>query len=491
MGTRFWQQELECMPMPRIAAFHDGKLRESRLISRAYGSALYRAAWQKAGLTPESIRSRVDLQHVPYLTGSSLRDAFAAYAVDDILTSQNVRYWFCTSGTTGTPKWIPYTDADVSLCEQLILRGLWLCGGDRIRGTGFGLTTPAPFVANGSAYMGIFAEMVGGVQNERVIALATEVDISLPLARARKAIAFSAFPSVAARIAERLSEVARSEASRQFRESKTLTNFTAMLLARFKRIRFRDIIKFRYGLFSGESLEPYRQAIADQYGLEPYEVYASTEFLCFNVECPYHCGLHFWLDTCIGEIIPLAELEREENTPGYAPQAQFLDQVPAGTVGEYVLTTFSEALPLVRYRTSDLLEVVGAEKCRCQRTHPRVRILQRLDDVVNLGLIRFTVPEVEACLGLVSRSGKVTTWQLRLEREGYKPLPEFLVEAIRSGTEQELLDEIRSRISEIEVLRMGCEKGIVANPVIRLVDKVDEVRTATGKVKRIVYGKTW
>jgi phenylacetate-coenzyme A ligase PaaK-like adenylate-forming protein len=270
-----------------------------------------------------------------------------------------------------------------------------------------------------------------------------------------------------------------------------LTNLIAMLLARFKRIRVRDIIKFRYGLFAGESLAPYRQAIMDHYGLEPYEGYASTEFLCYNVECRYHCGIHMWLDICIGEVIPQAELEKEENTPGYVPQAQFLDEVPVGTVGEYVLTTFGEALPLVRYRTSDLLEVVGTDRCRCQRTHPRVKILRRLDDVVNLGLIRFTIPEVEACLQLVSRSGRVITWQLRLEREGYWPKPVFFIEAARSGTEQELLDEISTRISEIEVLRVGCEKGIVANPVIKLVEKVDEVRTATGKVKRIVYGKTW
>jgi len=31
----------------------------------------------------------------------------------------------------------------------------------------------------------------------------------------------------------------------------------------------------------------------------------------------------------------------------------------------------------------------------------------------------------------------------------------------------------------------------VANPDIKLVDRIEEVRTATDKVRRIVYGKTW
>jgi phenylacetate-CoA ligase len=491
LAVRFWQQELECIPRPQIAAFQDEKLKQSRLINRAYDSALYRSSWHKAGFAPSSIQNRADLRQVPYLTGSRLRDAFATYAIEDILTSQSVRFWYCTSGTTGSPKWIPYTDADLDVCEQTILRSMWLIGMDQSRLTWFNLVTPAPFISDGAAHFGIFAEMLGGLQNEHISSSPTEVTTSLPLASARKPNVLSAFPSVAARIAEAFPEAALAETRRRFQERKNLPNLAAMLLARFKGIRVRDVIKIRYGIFSGESLAPYRQTIIDHYGLEPYEVYACTEFLCFNVECPYHCGIHIWLDACIAEIIPQQELDKEENTAGYIPQALFLDEVPIGTMGEYVLTTFGEALPLVRYRTSDLLEVVGTERCRCGRTHPRVRVLRRLDDVVNMGLVRFSILEVEACLGQVSHSGKVINWQLRLERESYKPKPMLLIKAVRSGAEQALLDEIRSRLFEIEALRVGCENGLVANPDIKLVDRIEEVRTATDKVRRIVYGKTW
>ena len=479
------------MPGPQIAAFQNEKLKQSRLIHRAYDSALYKSSWQKAGFAPSSIHNRADLRQVPYLTGSRLRDAFATYAIEDILTSQSVRFWYCTSGTTGSPKWIPYTDADLNVCEQTILRSMWLIGMDQSRLTWFNLVTPAPFISDGAAHFGIFAEMLGGLQNEHISSSPTEVTTSLPLASARKPNVLSAFPSVATRIAEAFPEAALAETRRRFQERKNLPNLAAMLLARFKGIRVRDVIKIRYGIFSGESLAPYRQTIIDHYGLEPYEVYACTEFLSFNVECPYHCGIHIWLDACIAEIIPQQELDKEENTAGYIPQALFLDEVPIGTMGEYVLTTFGEALPLVRYRTSDLLEVVGTERCRCGRTHPRVRVLRRLDDVVNMGLVRFSILEVEACLGQVSHSGKVISWQLRLERESYKPKPMLLIKAVRSGAEQALLDEIRSRLFEIEALRLGCENGIVANPDIKLVDRIEEVRTATDKVRRIVYGKTW
>ncbi len=263
MAARFRQQELECMPRLQIAAFQEEKLKQSRLISRAYDSALYRSSWQKAGFAPASIQNRADLRQVPYLTGGGLRDAFATYAINDILTSQRVRFWFCTSGTTGSPKWIPYTDGDLDVCEQTILRSMWLIGMDQTRLTWLNLVTPAPFISDGAAHFGIFAEMLCGLQNEHIAASPTEVATSLPLASARKPNVLSAFPSVAARIAEGFPEAALVETRRRFQEKKNFANLAAVLLARYKGIRVRDIIKLRYGIFSGESLAPYRQTIID------------------------------------------------------------------------------------------------------------------------------------------------------------------------------------------------------------------------------------
>jgi phenylacetate-CoA ligase len=53
-------------------------------------------------------------------------------------------------------------------------------------------------------------------------------------------------------------------------------------------------------------------------------------------------------------------------------EALFVDQAPPGTEGEYVVTTFGEALPLVRYRTGDRIRVVDTAPCPCGITHPRV-----------------------------------------------------------------------------------------------------------------------
>jgi len=63
-----------------------------------------------------------------------------------------------------------------------------------------------------------------------------------------------------------------------------------------------------------------------------------------------HEGVHIWLDTCIAEILPAVELEERETSAGLRSQAVFLHEAKPGTRGELVVTTFGEALPLIRYR---------------------------------------------------------------------------------------------------------------------------------------------
>jgi phenylacetate-coenzyme A ligase PaaK-like adenylate-forming protein len=55
-----------------------------------------------------------------------------------------------------------------------------------------------------------------------------------------------------------------------------------------------------------------------------------------------------------------------------------------GLKGELVVSTFSEALPLIRYRTGDLIRVVSTDPCSCGITHPRVAFRGRRQDT-NIG----------------------------------------------------------------------------------------------------------
>jgi hypothetical protein len=129
----------------------------------------------------------------------------------------------------------------------------------------------------------------------------------------------------------------------------------------------------RRGLFWGAPLDGpdgARASLSQAYGLrETFSLYFSAECRSMHAECPAHDGLHLWMEDAIHEIVP----------DGAGPEgALFVDQASPGTEGEYVVTTLTEALPLVRYRTGDRIRLIDTAPCACGVTHPRVAFPGRL-----------------------------------------------------------------------------------------------------------------
>jgi hypothetical protein len=123
------------------------------------------------------------------------------------------------------------------------------------------------------------------------------------------------------------------------------------------------------GIFWGTALDGpggSRDSLSSAYTLrETRALYLSLECREMFIECSTHSGMHAWMDTCLCEIIP------DGQSSSNPTQALFLDQAPSGTCGELVLTTFSDVLPLVRYRTGDRIEIAPNSPCACGAEHPR------------------------------------------------------------------------------------------------------------------------
>ena len=114
----------------------------------------------------------------------------------------------------------------------------------------------------------------------------------------------------------------------------------------------------RIGVFYGEQQNSLSEAYSS---LDKYQVYSPIEHMAFWSECPSHSGVHVWLDTCVSEIIPVGH-----------QKAQLLSKSAEGTEGELVITTFSKALPLIRYKTGKFVHLESSE-CSCGCSHPKIR----------------------------------------------------------------------------------------------------------------------
>lgn len=97
------------------------------------------------------------------------------------------------------------------------------------------------------------------------------------------------------------------------------------------------------------------QKISEQWNVQLYGTYASTEMQTAFTECKFGRGGHHHPELVIIEIL------NSDNLP-----------VKEGQVGEVTITTLGvEGMPLLRYKTGDMAQLF-TENCECGRTTPRI-----------------------------------------------------------------------------------------------------------------------
>jgi phenylacetate-CoA ligase len=491
----FWQPEHECAPIPEMVARLEARLAETDLFVRAARSPLYRERWQAAGLDPASIKSYADLRRVPYTDSGDLRVAQQAHPPDDFACSDRPpRLWVSTSGSTGTPKWIPIGGQDLELSRIISFRTAYF-GEEPAKpdDVAFSVTAPAPFISDTAIWPALVNELRGDgpqdIQQIENIAFSFDDAVeAMGMALKRRATVVLAFPSLVMRIAEGLSEEVPQIAARQLKEKFSLFNLLAVLISRVRKIRPRDLLKVHTGIFAGEPLAPYRQALYESWGLKlSYNGYTFSEYQIPIIECSAQDGMHVWLDVSLPEIILQADLDRERAEEGYVPPARPLWEASAGDEGELVLTHFGDAFPLVRWRTSDLIRVIDMQRCPCGRSLPRVDVLQRSDDLINLGVIRISTFEVKERLDSITHPAPVARWQLRVSRQGYKPLLTTWIRPASPVDEAQMVAAVQAALYEERTLLLGVENGLICEPVVRIVPDLEDRLSTSGKLRPLVY----
>ncbi len=477
------------LPLEELAQLSLNNLFHYKTLQRASNSSIYKQKW--AGINVEKIKTYEDFAQLPYTTSKEVRQAIYEQPIDQLLCGTPV-HWFSTTGTTGLSKWLPYGRRDLEtfmLIRDRMYNMLPTDGDLRL----VTVTAPPPYVEDGLAILNAIRGMENknNLQGITIALTQTDDEQVFNFTFDSKPNIMLAFPSLAARLAEIIEESAPEAMKKQFSEHKTPKNLLLYLITRIKKIHPKDLSKFRWGLFGGEPLGPYREVLTRMYGLEPYEIYSFTEFMPPAVECKMHKGMHLWLDICLPEIIPEEELEKERNDSTYVPKAMPLWKAKNCQRGEYVLTTFGEALPLVRYRFGDLIEVVGMEPCGCGFTHPRIKVPRRADlSVISLGAIRFPFKQLEEKALSKTSHGQAKRWQLEIKREGHRPHLTIRLEPNTEINSQLMYaEEISRKVKEIDVIKTGLENKILAEPKVAVEALLKRGKQATNAGSVIFEGE--
>ena len=372
--------EVESMPREPLEAL------QLRRLQASLCNAWEQVPWQRtrlraAGLAhPQELRSLADLQRLPFMVKSDLRDhyPFGLFA----RPVAGLARLHASSGTTGKPTVVGYTRADLDTWAELMARTLHCAGaraGDVIHNAyGYGLFTGGLGAHCGAERLGGVVVPVSGGSTERQVALIVDFG-------ARVLCATPSYALAIAEVAEQQGVDLRKSA-------------------------------LRVGMFGAEPWsETMRREIESRLGLQAIDNYGLSEIMGpgVAVECPQQDGLHGWEDHFLFEVI----------------NPETLQPVPEGQMGELVITTLTkQALPMLRYRTRDMTRITKAP-CACGRTHLRMlRVAGRSDDMLIVRGVNVYPSQIEAVL--VGRPGIAPHYQLVLERHGALDEVRLEVEAL-------------------------------------------------------------
>ena len=287
------------------------------------------------GIDVSAIQTQSDFEKLPFTNKSDLREAYplGLQAVPD----EEIVRIHSSSGTTGTPVIIPYTRQDVQDWAEMFKRCYETAGItnlDRIQVTpGYGLWTAGIGFQNGADLLGAMVVPMGPGNTDKQIQMMKDL----------KSTVLCATSSYALLLAEEIT-----------------------------RRGVRDQIHLKKGVIGSERWgEKMRKRIANELGVELYDIYGLTEIYGPGIamSCDYQCGMHYWDDYLYFEIID--------------PKTGKV--VPDGEIGELVITTLrKQGAPLIRYRTHDLTRFVQGE-CKCGNPHPRIdTLIGRTDDMIKV-----------------------------------------------------------------------------------------------------------
>lgn len=395
---QFWNAEAETLSRDELHARQEAGLKAS--LARAFAHPWYRALFARGGLTSaEDIRSVEDIRKLPFMTKDDFRDAYPLAM--NTVPREELREFHMSSGSTGTPVVMAYTERDLDqwaecMARCYVMAGLQVGDAFQIMPT-FGLFNGGFGCYHGCRKAGLFCVPASSGNTERQIKLMRDFGVK----------GFCSVVSYVPRLIEKLDAEVGGD---------------------------HDILSLRVGIFGSETFsDELRRKIEARLHIECFDIYGMTEtggIGTTGMDCAAHAGLHVWEDQYITEIV-----NPETGEP-----------VPDGEYGEVVFTSLTrEAMPIFRYRTRDVSRIVSRERCACGRTHLRIdRITGRTDDMLIVKGVNFYPRQVEQAL--MEIPGVKDEFQIILEKHHGMTDVTINVEAEPGVTGHTVAKHLRERL---------------------------------------------
>ncbi|MEO1515169.1 MAG: AMP-binding protein [Bacteroidota bacterium] len=338
---------IESMPLPELRLLQNQRF--TSLIQRLYQKVpFYKELFDKRGIHPSDIKGLDDLHLLPFTTKEDLRQHYPY----DLFASpmQEVRRIHASSGTTGKPTVVGYTQNDLDVFDEVVARSL-VCAGAR-RGMklhnayGYGLFTGGLGMHGGATKLGMAVIPVSGGMTERQLMILQDFQPEV----------ICCTPSYAQTLSDEF-------AKRNIDTSQLAVKYAVL------------------------GAEPWTEAIRQQ-------VENGLQVTATNI---------YGLSEIIGPGVSQEDFE-EKGTGSYIWEDHFFPEIvdkdtgevlPHGQEGVLVFTTLTkEAFPLLRYWTNDICSL--HYDANAKRTHIKMSAIKgRADDMLIIRGVNLFHTQVE------------------------------------------------------------------------------------------------
>jgi phenylacetate-CoA ligase len=330
------------------------------------GSPFYRKKLNEAGVGSDDIQSLDDIRKLPFTTAEDLRDGYP-FPLLSVPELQVVRV-HASSGTTGKRKILAYTQKDIDDWVYFFARCYEIAGltpADRVQiAVGYGMWTAGVGFQLGCEKFGAMAIPTGPGNVDMQCQFLVDLQSSVMCCTASMGL---------------------------------------LMAEEINRRGIKNQIALKKMIFGSErSSEAMRRHIKELLGLEDmFDIPGMTELYGpgTGLDCHKHEGIHYWADYYLLEVLDPTTLE----------------PVPAGEIGEMVVTTLcKEAAPLIRYRTRDLTRLVD-HTCSCGNILPmHDRLLGRSDDMIIFRAVNIYPGQIDEVLSTIAEAN--CEYQIHLDR---------------------------------------------------------------------------
>jgi len=429
---KYWDENIETMPREELEALPLEELKE--IVRYSYeASPYYKRAFDEAGVKPEDIQTLSDIEKFPFVDKATERETqgvgsllgeMCAVPEDDVV------FVSASSGSTGVPTLSPFTKKDFDEwqdVESRLFYGAGMRKSDRyVHALNFTLFVGGPDVI-GAQNLGALCIWSGTVPSERLLFILKEF----------KPTVIWTTPSYAWYLGETAKKNGIDPA---------------------KDLAINRIIDAGE---AGGSIQATREAIEKLWDAKLYDFFGISDIFgaCAGM-CEERDGLHIAEDHILVEVVDLKTGEI----------------LPPGEQGELILTTLRKhARPMIRFRTGDI-GYINKDKCKCGRTHTRINIVGRKDDMFIVSGVNVFPSDIEYVIrGLTGITGE---YVIRVFEKDFTARYNVQIEKLHVSNEPD--EALAARVSAAIKARIGVKPYEVE------VLKDGELPRATHKAKRLI-----